>query len=235
MLNGSIKAVLFDLDDTLYEEMTFVISGFRAVSCHLCDKFHLSGQELLSGMIEVLSKEGRGKVFDRVLERYELYQPHVVEELVGIYRTHRPQIHLYPDVIPTLQELKKLGIKVGIITDGLHSVQKNKVESLGLLEYMDIIIYTDERGRDYWKPHPAAFQHAINVLAVKPNEAIYVGNDPKKDFTGPNSLGMLTVHLRRNDNPAETSCEASIHIADLTQVIQVFGVEISAKNGRNGA
>ncbi len=81
-MNGSIKAVLFDLDDTLYDESAFVTSGFRTVAAHLADRFGVDKQEAFSAMMAVLTTEVRGKVFDRVLEQYDLYSSHLVMELV---------------------------------------------------------------------------------------------------------------------------------------------------------
>lgn len=220
-MNGSIKAVLFDLDDTLYDESAFVTSGFRTVAAHLADRFGVDKQEAFSAMMAVLTTEGRGKVFDRVLERYDLYSSQLVTELVNLYRSHFPEISLYPDVWPTFQTLRKCGIRLGIITDGLHVVQKRKVTALGLEELVDIIIYTDELGQDHWKPDPAAFKRAVVMLGVQPVEAVYVGNDPVKDFGGPNSIGMVAVHLCRNGIPEVCHCEAGLHINALTQIIQV--------------
>jgi putative hydrolase of the HAD superfamily len=63
-VNGSIKTVLFDLDDTLYDESAFVTSGFRTVAAHLADRFGVDKQEAFSAVMSVLTTEGRGKVFD---------------------------------------------------------------------------------------------------------------------------------------------------------------------------
>lgn len=221
-MSGSIKAVLFDLDDTLYDEGTFVASGFRTVAAHIADRVGLDKQEVFAAMKAVLTTDGRGKVFDRVLERYGLCSPELVTELVNIYRSHVPQISLYPDVWPTFQALRKYGAGLGIITDGLHTVQKRKVAALGVEELVDIIVYTDELGKEYWKPHPAAFQRAVVMLDVKPTETVYVGNDPVKDFAGPNSIGMVTVHLCRNGIPEGSDCDANAHISTLTQIIQLI-------------
>ncbi len=221
-LSSPIKAVLFDLDDTLYDEMTFVASGFDAVANYLSTNFHLIEEEMFLSMMEVISKDGRGKVFDKVLEYSGLYNPKLVDELVSVYRSHQPNIDLYEDVIHIFQELRGLDIKLGIITDGLYSVQKNKVSSLGLQYLVDIIIYTDEIGRKYWKPHPIAFQRAIEELAIEPYEAIYVGNDPTKDFAGPNSIGMRSVHLCKDRCLKESSCEADIHIGSLNEIISAL-------------
>jgi len=224
-LTGYIKAVLFDLDDTLYDERTFVISGFRAVVAYVADRFPVDEQGIFLTMMEVLSTEGRGKVFDKALDRYGLYSPALVEELVGVYRSHQPQITLYPDVIPVLATLKEYGVKLGIVTDGLHSVQKRKIEALGLEGLVDVIVYTDELGPNHWKPDPTGFLHALERLAVQPTEAAYVGNDPSKDFAGPKAIGMLPVHLKRNDNLIEeTDCEAEVHITELAELLQLFNL-----------
>jgi len=217
-----IKAILFDLDDTLYEESTFVASGFWAVAAHLAERFGVDRQKAFSDMMTVLTTEGRGKIFDRVLERYGLYSPYLVAALVRVYRSHMPSISLYPDVELTFWTLKENGVKLGIITDGLHVVQKRKVTALGLQDLVDIIIYTDELGGEYWKPHPASFYRAVSMLGVESSEAAYVGNDPAKDFAGPNSVGMLSIHICRNSMPEECNCEANAHISALTQLLQII-------------
>jgi putative hydrolase of the HAD superfamily len=221
-LNGSIKAVLFDLDDTLYDEASFVASGFQTVAAHLADRFEIDKRAVFSAMMRVLMMEGRGKVFDRVLEGYGLYDPHLVAELVSLYRSHLPQISLYPDVQPTFQALRQYGTSLGIITDGLHVVQKRKVAALGLRDLVDVIVYTDELGQEYWKPHPAAFRQAVAMLGVEPSAATYVGNDLLKDFAGANSIGMFTVHLCRNGIPEEGDCAANAHITSLIEIIRVI-------------
>jgi putative hydrolase of the HAD superfamily len=221
MSNGSIRAVLFDLDDTLYDEMSFVRSGFQCVADHLAKLVPSNPQELVSQMMDALLEAGRGKVFDKVLQSYHACSADLVERLIRLYRQHQPKIGLYPEVLPVLQELRRLGLRTGIITDGLHTVQKRKIAALHLGEWMDVIICTDERGREYWKPNPAAFEQALAVVAVKPNEAVYVGNDPAKDFAGPNSIGMLSVHLCRSGISMERSCGAVAHVTELAEVIRI--------------
>jgi len=221
-MKRSMKALLFDLDDTLYDEATFVVSGFRVVAAYVAERFGLDEEKIFSTMMEILKTEGRCKVFDRMLELHGLYSPQLVAELVNLYRSHLPQISLYPDVQPTFQALRECGVKLGIITDGLHTVQKRKVAALGLQNLVDIIIYTDELGQEYWKPHPAAFQKAIVILDMEPTEILYVGNDPVKDFAGPNLLGMITVHLRRTRLHEKCNCTARVHISTLPQILKII-------------
>ena len=166
------------MDDTLYNEMMFVQSGFRSVAWYLGTRFDLDEKEIYREMLERLGSDGRGKIFDSVLKLHNIYSPRLVEELIEVYRTHTPKISLYSDVVETLERLRVEQLKIGIITDGLHSVQKTKVRALKLQDLVDFIIYTDELGSGYEKPHPAAFLRAIEILNCEPTDILYVGNNP---------------------------------------------------------
>jgi len=192
-----MKAVLFDLDDTLYPEIEFVKSGFRVVARYLSSRYHLDENALFAQMLDILQKEGRGKIFDNLLHSLGLYTKEKVKLLVYLYRSHRPIIHLYEDVLPTLECLRRYGTRLGIITDGMASVQRNKIVALGLNNLFDVIVCTDELGRDCWKPSTIPYKIALELLEARPSEAVYVGDDPSKDFLAPNSMGMLTIQVNR--------------------------------------
>jgi putative hydrolase of the HAD superfamily len=192
-----VKAVLFDLDDTLYPERTFVESGFRAVSRFLATRHDLQEDRVAARMLEILDAEGRGKVFDRVLEEAGLLSEWRVRLLLHVYRTHRPTISLFEDVVPSLTKLRERGVWLGIVTDGMASVQRRKMSALGIERYVDVVVCSDELGPEGWKPSPVAFQAALELLEIAPEEAAYVGDNVLKDFAGPNRLGMLSVVIRR--------------------------------------
>jgi len=194
-----LKAVLFDMDDTLYPESDFVKSGFRAVSCYLRSKYGLAEDWLLDEMLRILQRDGRGKVFDTLLENLGLYSDDHIKLLVYIYRSHRPTIYPFRDVLPIVDNLKKDGLRLGIVTDGMGSVQRNKIAALGMESLFDVIVCTDELGREYWKPSVVAFKIALELLQVSATQAAYVGDNVHKDFVGPNSIGMLTIQVRKQD------------------------------------
>ena len=193
-----MKAVLFDLDDTLYPEIEFVMSGFRSVAHFLSSRHQLNEEILFTRMSEILQRDGRGRVFDILLKDLGIYAEEKVRLLVYLYRSHSPNIYLYEDTLPILNCLREKGLLLGVITDGLASVQRSKVEALGLRDMLDVVIYTDEIGREYWKPSIVPYQVALDLLEVKPSEASYVGNDIAKDFIGANALGMLTIQVKRS-------------------------------------
>lgn len=220
-MDCSIRAVVFDMDDTLYDEMTFVQSGFRSVAQYLSTRFNLDKEKVYQDMLRHLKFYGRGEIFDSVLKNYGIYTPQLVEELVETYRVHTPEISLYPDVVETLEKLRAMKLKIGIITDGLHSVQKKKVSTLKLQNYVDFIIYTNELGPNCEKPHPASFLHAIGMLNLKPKNILYVGNNPEKDISGANSVGMQSFHLCRGDYTCNGSCNARFHAKSLKTLFDI--------------
>lgn len=223
MWRRQIKAILFDLDDTLYDEMTFVTGGFSTVARYLAIRYHLPEPELFATLMNLLAEEGRGKIFDRILQQHSLYTPERVQELVNLYRTHPPELNLFPDAPLALVGLRRQGFKLGLITDGMHRVQKSKVAALGMQELVDLVIYTDDLGRQFWKPHPAAFRLAVAALGARPGEAVYVGNDPAKDFTGPSLIAMPSVQIRREGRQERWSRQARARISSLEQLLVIFG------------
>ncbi|MBC7343369.1 MAG: HAD-IA family hydrolase [Clostridia bacterium] len=238
--HSQIRAVLFDLDDTLYPEIAFVKSGFRAVS-HAFETPEFSASFLYS-RLESLFLEDRKHVFDHLAceivsvvrhgagtnEDLELEIKGLAESMLWCYRNHEPTITLHEDAQRTVTVLKQRGYAVGIITDGLHEVQKRKVAALKLNELADIIIYTDELGpnRQYWKPSPKAFVLAVERLRLSPWEVYYVGDNPEKDFGGPLAIGMNAAWIRREagiyGNLRPTQEQAILKIDSLTCLLKML-------------
>lgn len=192
-----MKAFVFDLDDTLYPEIEFVKSGFQVVAGYLGDRYGYNEKELQSKLASILKRDGRGKVFNTLLEELGLYSEANLLLLIHLYRTHKPNINLYKDVLLTIERLKNLGTNFAIVTDGMASVQRNKLVSLRLSNYFDILFCTDELGRKYWKPSTISFEVVLKLLDIMPDEAVYIGDNVFKDFLGPNSLGMHTIQVIR--------------------------------------
>ncbi|MBF0465848.1 MAG: HAD-IA family hydrolase [Nitrospirae bacterium] len=198
-----MKAALFDLDDTLYPEMDFVKSGFRVVSEYLSREFSHDNDFLFNQMLEIIKSDGRGKVFDGILYEIGKFSSENLLTLIYLYRNHKPDIHLYADVVPVIKKLRDSDVKTAIITDGMASVQQNKVNALGLQSLFDVIIYTDTLGSKYWKPSYMPFQVALNLLSLSTSsECVYVGDNPAKDFIGAEALGIQGIQILRDEKTA---------------------------------
>ena len=107
-----------------------------------------------------------------------------------------PEIELYDGVRNLILNLKKKGIKVGIITDGRPEGQHNKIIALGLEDLVADIIITDELGGiQFRKPNDIAFRIMQNRWRVPFEQLVYVGDNPNKDFQAPRQLGMRWIYL----------------------------------------
>lgn len=195
---SNFQAVLFDLDDTLYPEHEYVLSGFAAVGEFLSLKYRtgLSSGEILQIEVKLLA-DGRDNLFDRLLEKMGIFSPALVATLVHVYRSHRPNLSFFSDVVPAFKALRKAGVHLGVITDGKATVQRNKMEALGLFNLVDVVICTDDLLAGCVKPSTIPFEIALNYLRVPPAAAIYVADDLSKDFIGPRHLGMGTLRIDR--------------------------------------
>ena len=96
-----MKAVIFDLDDTLYPEIEYVKSGFEIVANYLVSKYGFKKKDLIKRMLTILDKQGRGRIFNILLEDLGIYSQDMVMLLVYLYRSHNPTIGLFKDVLPT--------------------------------------------------------------------------------------------------------------------------------------
>ncbi|GGF96526.1 HAD family hydrolase [Paenibacillus aceti] len=192
-----IKAVVFDLDDTLISERKYIESGYLHISKVLCDKYHLFENELYQLLIDLFNESPK-YVFNRLLDRFGIIYTHRdIQQLIEEYRNHIPSIEFYNDVLPNLEVLKQEKIKIGIITDGYANAQRQKLNALKAHCYFDEIIVTDELGREYWKPHPRSFEIIKSKLNVDYNEMIYIGDNPEKDFYISSIYPIKTIRINR--------------------------------------
>jgi putative hydrolase of the HAD superfamily len=99
------------------------------------------------------------------------------------------------DLLSRLRAARRLGL----VTDGRLAQQQAKARALGLPWLLDALVFSDELGPEKWKPHPAPFWALLERLGIPAAEAVYVGDNPAKDFLGARRAGMRSVRLRRPD------------------------------------
>ena len=188
-----LKAIIFDLDDTLYGEKQYVRSGYRAIADSL-PQIEKMEQKLWNAF------EQKKSAIDEVLCAEGLYTEERKQQCLSIYRFHQPKISFYEGTLELLQKLRTAGYKLGVITDGRPEGQRAKIKALGLEELVDYIIVTDELGGiEYRKPNKAAFERMQETLGVKFEEMCYIGDNIKKDFIAPELLKMRSFWFRNVD------------------------------------
>jgi putative hydrolase of the HAD superfamily len=190
-----IRSVVFDLDDTLFPEHQYVMSGFHAVDEHVAKKYGRAG--FFEHAHRLFSGGHRGNIFNLALERLEIVpESSLITELLGIYRDHDPAIELYEDARWSIDFFGKTH-KLGILTDGYLATQRNKVRALGVAPRFDIVVYSDEYGRENWKPSPLPYEKVMNFLHCSGQECVYIADNPEKDFITARRLGWRTIRISR--------------------------------------
>ena len=205
-----MPVLVFDLDDTLYPELSYVHSGFRAVAEFLSPLLGAPAEALAAGMIAEEASHGRGQVFDNVLRQHGRWSKTLVTACLRIYRQHPPLLALYPDAERCLRRFAHLPLY--LVTDGHKEVQARKVAALGLAPRVRHAYLTNRYGRHRAKPDPHVFELICRRERVAPREVIYVGDNARKDFVGIKPLGFGTVRILRG-NYAHLEADAA-HEAD---------------------
>lgn len=189
------KAVIFDLDDTLYKELDFVKGGYQRIANYLAKKYGYKAKIIFTDMLNRYESKGREKLFNYIIEKYCFQKKEHIKELLRIYRSHQPKIKLYRDALDTITELKAMKIKMGLITDGNNYVQQNKVRALKLNKLINRMLFTDKIGVNKLSAIP--FKTICQQLKVSYKNACYIGDNPLKDFFWPNKLKMTTIRVKR--------------------------------------
>jgi putative hydrolase of the HAD superfamily len=193
-----IRVVVFDLDDTLHSERLYAFSGFRAVARWLSHRMACPADPALR-MRELFDGGYRGRVFDQLLIEWGCDRSQEwVPEMVAVYRSHQPTIHLYKDAEAVIRQWSET-FQLSLISDGLLEMQQRKVQALNLGDRLEPVILTDAWGREYWKPHRRGFQELERSSGSSGRQCVYIADNPEKDFLAPRALGWRTILIRRAD------------------------------------
>ena len=207
-----IAAVLFDLDDTLYDQQQWLHGAWRAVARRAAAdgvdprRFEDALRSLAAGGSD------RGQIIDRALA--ELGETTVsVAALVTAFRSHAPErLDPYPGVLDALDALHA-GVPLGLISDGDPDVQRAKLDALDLGRFFASVVLSDEHGRSHRKPDPLPFRVALAQLGVEPAHAVYVGDRPAKDVAGAVGAGLRAIRVRTgewSDQPDDRRAWSSV-------------------------
>ena len=142
MTNPASIAVIFDLDDTLYKEIDFLKSAFSSIANSISLEVSVDKNTILKKMVDLYNLNQNA--FEGILRIYK--SSFTIEDLLVLYKSHKPNIQLSSEVIEVLDLLKKKKTPLGLLTDGRSVQQRNKIEALKLEEYFSEIIISEEFG-----------------------------------------------------------------------------------------
>ena len=193
------KAIIFDMDDTLFLEKYYVLSGFKQVSLFLNEQFGIDTQESYKFLENRFENYGRNKIFDLLLQKNSsdlgvVNIDSLIIRLVKVYRNHEPDIKLNPIVVNILKKIRKKKIKIAIATDGLPKMQRNKFYALGLDRLVDEMVCCWDH--DAAKPSIKCFKIAARMLNVNIKNCVIVGDHPQHDIVPARILGAISYRVK---------------------------------------
>ena len=188
------RAIVFDLDDTLYPQERFMLSGFLTVSRLVETRFGVPRATVMR-ILKSARRSHPGREFQALCRRCALSET-IVPELITAVRTHRPWIRLPALSAIVLRALRPLW-RIGVLTNGMPSVQRRKVDALELMRLVDVVLYAEEHVPG-GKPSPATFHAVRERLEVSAQRTVFVGDDPVADIFGANRAGFRTIYVSRS-------------------------------------
>lgn len=187
------RAVVFDLDDTLYPFRRFVLSGFAACARRLARRRGVDGRRAFRWMVRAFRGDAQGREVQTALQMMGLpdrLTPGLVESIIWGKELN---LRLPVSSRCALADLRARGWRIGILTNGDPAVQARKVDALGLAPYVDAIVFATEHGSG--KPEPAAFREIARRLHVRADRTVFVGDDEWCDVSGARLAGMRPVRF----------------------------------------
>jgi HAD superfamily hydrolase (TIGR02253 family) len=223
--DGLIRAIVFDLDNTLTDFMKMKEDAIKAAIDGMIDAGLRLPREAVRARIDAIYQE-QGleyqRVFDELLES-ELghIDPKILASGIVAYRRARESaLVLYPHVHMTLLELIKRGIRLGVVSDAPRAQVWLRLCSLSLQHVFDAVVtFEDTRER---KPSPAPFRRVLEKLGVEPAHAMMIGDWAERDVVGGKSLGMKTAFARYGDTfgTLESGADYDLHdVFDLVAIV----------------
>ena len=225
-----IKAVIFDLDNTLVDFMSMKKLAVRAAIDSMIDAGLALSPAEAQDRIDAIYQE-RGIEFQNVFDQllYDVFQKvdyKILSAGVIAYRRAREAALVpYPHVNMTLVALLKRGIRLAVVSDAPGREAWLRLCYLNFHHLFDHVVTFDDTGER--KPRPAPFQRALDLLQVQPQEAVMVGDWAERDVVGAANLGITTAFARYGDTFGTVESHADYDLNDVSELLQVIDIENS--------
>ena len=223
-----IKAVVFDLDNTLWDFMKAKrVAVEAAVEAMIDAGLDLPKKEMIERIFNLYSIEGieDQQIFDKVLlKKFGKIDYRILAAgIVGYRRAKDGALTLYPHVMLTLTTLAKQGVKMAVISDAPRLAVWLRLSSFNLHQLFDEVVTFDDTGER--KPSPKPFRKVLQLLGLKPEEVIMVGDWAERDMVGAKQVGMKTIFARYGNLFDTKDSGADHEVNDIKEILEVIRKE----------
>ncbi|HXT71052.1 MAG TPA: HAD-IA family hydrolase [Vicinamibacterales bacterium] len=194
-MSPSSRAVIFDLDNTLYPQRRFMRSGFAAVARQCAEECGLDWRRVYRILLRASRNGACGLEFQAAIGVFDLPWPRL-QDYLATFRGHEPRLRLPEVSRRVLEYLRLKGWKTAVLTNGRPDVQERKVAALGLEPLVDTVVYAAEHGIGTGKPDATPFLETVWRLGVCVDRCVMIGDDERADIRAASALGMPSVLAR---------------------------------------
>ena len=218
-----LKAVLFDLDNTLFDFMRMKRESCAAVVEAMVDAgLGMSRDQAMKLLFELYDKHGieHSRIFQEFLKAAKKTSPRILAEGVVAYRKAQLRyVKPYPGALHTLVKLKERGLRLGIVSDAPSVNAHIRMVEMGLSDFFDVVVTYDDTGER--KPSKKPFAIALGKLHVAADEVLYVGDWPERDIAGAKSLGMRTAFAKYGAMKPDAKHDADFALEKVEDVLGI--------------
>lgn len=230
---GEIRAVLFDLDDTLHDDTYAFTTAAQEVAAEVAAEHGIDAlalkrayiaeaegfwHRLTAAQLRMKLSHSRAMMWGNALRSVGLEDGHLAERSAANYNIYRKKYFaLFPGALDLLSELKAAGMKLGLLTNGMSETHREKIALLQITEYFDAIFIADEVGMV--KPDPLLFAHACTKLRTSPSESAMVGDRYERDIAGALDAGLFTIWVNvRNERVPAQARPPDVTVSSIAEV-----------------
>lgn len=224
-----IKAVFFDMDDTLYDT-----SGFAAIARRAAVK------AMVHNGLQCSEEEGYSLLMDIVKEKGSNYDKHfniltkevngiedpliIVNGIITYHNTKFAMLKLEPECFSILLYLKSKDYKVGLITNGKELKQWEKLVRLGLYPFFDDVVTSESVGIE--KPNPEIYEIAMNRLDVTAGTSLMIGNSFETDIMGAYNAGIpsMIINSEITEDQQKFMDEKNYQVRQLSSLMDLMNI-----------
>ncbi|MAJ44149.1 MAG: hypothetical protein CMF96_05300 [Candidatus Marinimicrobia bacterium] len=225
-----IKAVIFDLDNTLLDFMKMKSSAVNAAVRGMIEAgLEVSTEETISQIFDIYNLRGYEyqEVFDDYLRKEIGYLDYKIlaSAIVAYRKSKEASLVLYPNVNRTLFTLSKMGLKLGVVSDAPSREAWLRLCYLNLHHIFDAVVTFDVTGKH--KPSPIPFLKAAELLEINPENMLMIGDWPARDIIGAKEVGMKTAFAKYGDTFNTQESGADYDLEDIFELVKIVKKENS--------
>ena len=219
-----IKAIIFDLDNTLLDFVKMKQFAVKAAITAMIEAgLDVDEEKAYKDIFDLYVEKGweNQQVFDDYLNQTvgKVSNKILAAGIVSYRRAREATLLVYPNVNKTLIELIKMGIKLSVVSDAPSREAWMRLYYLNLHHVFDPVLTFDDTG--VRNPSPKPFEMALDIIQANPDEVLMIGDWPERDVVGAKQIGMKTIFARYGDTFGTVDSGADWDVNDIYDLVDI--------------